>query len=202
MRMLNRPEKTTYRTAQMRMDAVRDFRSQATGVDTPDQREVVNQLARQIQVEPDPLVREAIIETIAEFRTPLADQVLQAGLKDEDTEVRRQCCLALGRRGDPSSVPVLASVINTEQDVDIRLEAVKALGKINSPDAYGALAVAMEDRDPALQYAGVKSMQAISGQQLGGDVSAWLQYARGEPPTPTTESEISVARRLRGLTPF
>lgn len=201
--MLQRPEKTTYRTAQMRIDAVREFQARSTGGDTPDQREIVNQLARQIQVEPDPLVREAIVETIAEFRTPLAAQVLEAGLADDDVEVRRQCCRALGRRGDPTAVAVLARVVSNEQNVDVRLEAVEALGAINSPDAYAALALALEDRDPALQFAGVKSMKAISGKDFGGDVNAWLQYARGEIPTPTgQESEISVAGRLRNLAPF
>lgn len=187
----------------MRIDAVREFQAQSTGGDTPDQREVVNQLARQIQVEPDPLVREAIVETIGEFRTPLASQVLEAGLADEDIEVRRQCCRALGRRGDPTAVPVLARVISNEQSIDVRLEAVDALASINSPDAYAALTVALEDRDPALQFAGVKSMKAISGKDFGGDVSAWLQYARGETPTPTgEEAEISVAGRLRDMVPF
>ncbi len=186
----------------MRMDAVRDFRTQSTGVDTPEQREIVNQLARQIQVEPDPLVREAIVDTIAEFRTPLASQVLEAGLSDADADVRRHCCMALGKRGDPAAVPVLARAINGEQDLQVRIAAVEALGSIHSPDAYTALAVAMEDRDPALQYAGVESMREISGKDLGNDVSAWLQYARGETPTASSEEEVSIARRLRGLTPF
>jgi hypothetical protein len=202
MRMFQTPEKTTYRTAQMRMDAVRDFRSKATGVDTPEQREIVNQLARQIQVEPDPLVREAIVDTIAEFRTPLAAQVLEAGLADDDLGVRRHSCQALGRRGDPAAVPVLARVLNDEKDIDVRLAAVKALGDINSPDAYTALAVAMEDRDPAMQYAGVQSMKAISGKDFGGNVSTWVQYAKGQAPQPTEGAETSVARRLRDLAPF
>jgi HEAT repeat protein len=201
LRMLQRPERTTYRTAEMRMDAVRDMRSKATGADSPDQREIANQLARQIQVEPDPLVRVTIVDTLSEFKTPLASQVLEAGLSDEDMQVRRHCCLALGRRKDPAAVPVLAKTINTEQKLEVRVAAVNALGEINSPDAYAALAVAMEDRDPAMQFAGVNSMKAISGKDLGGDVSAWLQFARGENPNPT-EREISVAERIGGLNPF
>lgn len=202
MRMFQTQEKTTYRTAQMRIDAVRDFRSKSTGVDTPEQREIVNQLARQIQVEPDPLVREAIVDTLAVFRTPLASQVLEAGLADEDAGVRLHCCQALGRTGDPAAVPKLARVINSEENIDVRVAAVQALGAINSPDAYTALAVAMEDRDPAMQFAAVNSMKAISGKDLGGDVSVWLQYARGENPAPARDAEVSVARRLRNMTPF
>lgn len=202
MRMFQAKERTTYRTAQMRMDAVRDFRSQSTGVDSPEQREIVNNLARQIQVEPDPLVREAIVDTIAEFRTPLAAQVLEAGLSDNDTNVRRHCCQAIGRRGDPATVPVLARVLRNEESIQVRLAAVDALGAINSPDAYTALVTAMEDRDPALQYAGVRSMKAISGKDFNGDVALWLQYAKGENPQPPEGGGISVARRLRDMAPF
>ncbi|MGI9455776.1 MAG: HEAT repeat domain-containing protein [Aeoliella sp.] len=195
-------EKSTYRTATMRIDAIREFAARSTKVDTPEQREITNQLARQIQVEPDPLVREAIVASIAEFRTPLAMQVLEAGMQDSDVGVRGACCLALGRRGDASGVPLLARVIESESDVDVRLSAVDALGSIDSPESVAALAIALEDSNPAMQFAGVRSMQAISDREYGGDVASWLQYAKGNEPTPTDGAEISVAGRLRQLSPF
>ncbi|QDU54355.1 HEAT repeat domain-containing protein [Aeoliella mucimassa] len=202
MQAFQRSEKTTFHTASMRVDAVRAYRSKATGGDTPDQQQIVTQLAQQIQVEPDPLVRVAIIDTLAAFRTPQAATVIELGLGDEDVDVRRHCCRALGERGDPAGVPVLARVINSEPDLNVRVAAVDALGEINSPDAYTALAVAMEDRDPALQYAGVKSMKSISGQDFGGRVESYLQYARGQTPTNTESDEISVAGRVRDMMPF
>ena len=38
--------------------------------------------------------------TIAEFRTPMAQQVLEAGLNDDDAAVRIACCRAFGRRAE------------------------------------------------------------------------------------------------------
>lgn len=195
-------EKSTFRTADMRMDALRDFAAQSTGVDTPEQQELTNQLARQIQVEPDPLVREAIIDSIAAFRTPLAAQVLEAGLKDDDRGVRKHCCDAFGKRGDVAGVPVLAKAIKTEQDFDVRMAAVHALGAINSPDAVTALVTALEDRDPAMQFAGVQAMKKVSGKNYGDHVDLWLQYAKGGTPEVPTADEVSVAQRLRSLRPF
>jgi HEAT repeat protein len=184
----------------MRVDAVRQFAMRSTGVDSPEQREITDQLARQIQVEPDPLVREAVVATIAEFRTPMAQQVLEAGLADQNENVRVACCQALGRRGESVSVATLANVLRTEQDIDVRLAAAEALGKIKSPEAIQALVVALDDRDPALQYVGVQAMKSITGQDYGPDVQAWRTVATGgSPPSPQTPS---LAERLRSAAPF
>ena len=188
-------ELTTYHTPAMRVDAIQQFAMRSTGVDSPEQREITDQLARQIQVEPDPLVRLAVIGAVAEFQTPMAQQVLESGLADEDKAVRVACCRALGRRGEAASVPKLAGALRSDQDVDVRLAAADALGKIMSPEAIQALVVALDDRDPALQYVGVQSMKSITGKDYGPDVQAWRQIATGEnPPGPAAPT---VAERLR-----
>jgi hypothetical protein len=192
-------ELTTYNTPAMRVDAVRDFAMRSTGVDSPEQRQITDQLARQIQVEPDSLVRQAIVQSIAEFRTPMAQQVLEAGLADENPAVRVECCRALGRRAETASVTRLATALRGDKNQDVRLAAVAALGKINSPEAIKALAVALDDRDPAMQYAGVQSLKSITGKDYGPDVEAWRQVAAGAPPAAPAPS---IADRMRMLSPF
>ena len=86
-----------------------------------------------------------------------------------------------------------------DKDVDVRLAAADALGKIKSPEAVKALAVALDDRDPALQYAGVQSLKTITGRDLGPDVQAWKQVAAGENPPMATPT---VAERLKKASPF
>lgn len=193
-------ENTTYHVPSLRMEAVDQFAAKSTGVDSPEQRKLTDQLARQMQIEPDPLVREAVIESIAEFRTPMASEVLQAGLKDESRAVRIASCRALGARGEPSTVAALAAALRDDEEIDVRLAAAEALGGIKSPEAVQALIVALDDRDPALQYVGVESMKAISGKNFGGDVRLWRAYAAGEnpaePPAP------SIAERIRAASPF
>jgi HEAT repeat protein len=106
----------------------------------------------------------------------------------------------LGRRGEAASVPALAGALRSEKDVDVRLAAAEALGNIKSPEAIQALVVALDDRDPALQYVGVQSMKSITGEDYGPDVQAWRAVAAGgTPPSPQTPS---IAERLRRASPF
>jgi hypothetical protein len=193
-------ELTTYHTPSMRVDALEQYAMRSTGTDTPEQRAITDQLARQIQVEPDPLVRQAVVKAIAEFRTPMAQQVLEAGLQDEHTMVRVACCKALGRRADSESVQSLASTLRNDEDIDVRLAATEALGEIKSPESIQALATALDDRDPAMQYVGVQSMKSITGQDYGPDVQSWRQVAAGQSPPPVPAP--SVAERLRSISPF
>jgi HEAT repeat protein len=194
-------ERTNYPTPAMRTDAIREFAARSNGLDSPEQQEITAQLARQIQIEPDPLVRGAIIDTLTAFNTPLASQVMVAGLQDTDPIVRRKCCHGLGERGDTAAIEPLAQALRVDDAMDVRVAATKALGRIRSPDALKALTTALEDRDPALQFAAVQSVKELSGQDFGGDVRTYLQYAQSESPTiaqPTT----SVAERIRSMTPF
>src|SRR5262245_281575 len=84
-------EKTSFHTPKMRIDTVQQFAAKSDGTDSPSQRELTDQLARQIQIEPDPLVRESILRAAAGFKTPLAQQMLEAGLGDENQSVRITC---------------------------------------------------------------------------------------------------------------
>jgi HEAT repeat protein len=193
-------ELTTYRTPAMRVDAIHAYVMRSTRVDSPEQRQITDQLARQIQVEPDPLVRQAVVQAIAAYRTPMAQQVLEAGMGDSDAAVRVACCRALGHRAEAASVPILAQAVRSDRDIDVKLAATEALGKIKSPESVKALAAALDDRDPAMQYAGVQSMKSVTGKNYGPDVQVWRQFAAGGTPPP--EPTPSMAERLRRMTPF
>jgi hypothetical protein len=198
--MFPEKERTAYRTPMMRMDAISDFAARSNGTDSADQREMSDQLARQIQVEPDPLVREAIINAVAEFRTPMAHQVLVAGLQDGDSSVRIASCRKLGEREEPESVANLAAILEQDSEIDVRLAAAESLGKIKSPEAVQALGLALNDRDPALQYVGATSLHTITGRNYGGDIATWRQFVAGEDPQPAPAP--SVADRMRRNLPF
>jgi HEAT repeats len=191
---------TSFHTPSIRIDTVKQFATRADGTDSTEQREYTDQLARQIQIEPDSLVRVAIIRATSEFHTPLAYQIVEAGLHDESQQVRIACCQSLGRRAEPRAVPSLSEIVREDEDKDVRLAAVEALGEIKDPSAVAALSVALNDRDPALQFVGVQSMKSITGKNYGGDVDAWRQVASGksppEPPAP------SIAERIRSVTRF
>ena len=193
-------ERTSILTPGMRVAAIQEMAARADEVDSAEQTRLTEQLASQIRTEPDPLVRKAIQETIGGYSTPLARDVLVAGLSDEDLDVRLACCQKLGQRAEPTSVQVLRGVIENETELDVRLAAVDALGEISTNDSIAVLAIALKDRDPAMQFAGVQSLRKISGQDFGNDVNAWQAYAAGEQPQ--IAPKASVAQRIKEYSPF
>jgi HEAT repeats len=194
-------ERTSIITPAMRISAIREAGARARDVDATEQAKSVDELVAQIRTERDPIVRRAIQEAIAEHPTQLAREVLIAGLNDDDLDVRLACCNKLGSRGEPEAVPALRGVLEGNEKLDVKLAAADALGKINTPESIAALSLAVKDRDPALQYAGVESLKLLSGQDLGNDVKAWQQFAeQGQPPA--SQPEVSVADKLLNTSRF
>jgi HEAT repeat protein len=170
-------ERTSVITPAMRMASIREFGPRGRDADAAEQNRICEQLAQQIRTEPDPIVRKAIQETIGEFKTPLANAVVLAGLNDDDRDVRVTCCRMLGERADPSTIEPLSKLVATDTDIDVRLAAVDALGQMKTPGTIPGLATALKDRDPAMQFAGVEAMKNVTGEKLGNDVEAWRQFA-------------------------
>jgi HEAT repeat protein len=189
-------ERTSIITPAMRAASIREIGLRADDATEAEQLAMCEELAQQIRTEPDPLVRRAIQESIAEFQTPLASAVLVAGLNDEDRDVRTVCCRMLGKRQDPAGVAPLSRIVGAEADAEVRMAAIDALGKYKSREAVVGLAAAVKDRDPAMQYAGVQAMKNASGEKLGNDVAAWRTYAEQLAPAPSPSGrEINVAQQ-------
>ncbi|QDU91769.1 HEAT repeat protein [Pirellulimonas nuda] len=200
-RLFPRPEITSYETPKKRIAEVEGLAARATGKDTPEQQELVAQLARRIQTEPDPLVRRSIVKAVGGFQTPLANQVLIAGSSDADAGVRSACCQGLAGRTSPEAVARLGELVRADENFDVRVAAVRALGESGGSDAPKALLAALEDRDPAMQLVAMESMRSATGRDLGQDVNAYVALARGETPQPPAR-ESAVARTLKEWSPF
>ncbi len=165
-------------------------------------QQMLTSLAEGLQTESDPLVRETIIESVAQFDSPLVKQILLAGLDDESSLVRVRCCQVLGQGGDPSVIGNLIQALKKEEDIDVRQAAADALGKFKNPAAMRGLIAAIDDRDPALQYTGIQALKSITGRDAGGDISAWRQIAMGEVPTISPQPTTSIAERINNLNPL
>jgi HEAT repeat protein len=193
-------ERTSIITPAMRIAAIREAGARARDADATEQTRSVDELVAQIRTERDPLVRRAIQESMAEYQTPLARDVLIAGLNDDDLDVQLTCCRKLGTRAEPASVAALRGVLETAAELDLKLAATDALGKINTPESIAALSLAVKDRDPALQYAGVEALKNLSGQDLGNDVKAWQQFT--EQGQSVVQPKASLADKVRQYSPF
>lgn len=184
----------TFRT---KLDELAELRDGADALSPAEQTRLATQMSRVIASDPSPLYRVQLVRTLAEFETPVAAEGLKTALKDDDANVRVAACEAWSRRGGEQAVQVLAGVVGSDTDLDVRLAATRELAKFPQQSAVTALGLALNDSDPALQYRAVQSLKAVTGQELGDDVPAWREYiASGRT---ITRDEPSVAERLRNL---
>ncbi len=192
-------ERTSIITPRMRMATVSEIGARASKADSAEQQQICENLARQIQTEPDPLVRQEIQNTVAEFSAPLAEKMLIAGLSDEDVDVRLTCCFRLGERASVTTIGPLQQAVQSDSELDVRLAAIDALANIPGQATVPALGAALDDRDPAIQYAAVQALKSASGKDLGNDVAAWQEYVASGA---SVQPEVSVAERIQQASPF
>lgn len=192
-------ERTTFVTPAMRTETIRQYAEKATGEDTPEQQALVAELVAELPKESDPLIRQALLETLAKFKTPTVGRSLLAGLSDESEHVREASCRLLATHPTPGAIEALAPLIQSDESFDVRIAAARAIGP-NGADRTQLLRL-LEDRNPAMQLVGVEAMRNATGQDFGGDVAAYVALARGETPAPR-EERTEVAGRLPSWIPF
>lgn len=178
-----------------RMRAIRQLGERAARQDPIEQNRLAGQLAEMYAQEPDPLIRGQIIQSAGYLAGPNTLVLLRSGLKDRDADVRVLACESLGRLGGPEAAAALAEALGSDTDPDVRLAAVKALGQTSEPSAIPLLGMALDERDPAMQYQAVASLRKIAPVDYGNDVERWRSYVRGEPVPP--EPPLALVERIR-----
>ncbi len=184
------------KTADQRIAELKALAQKVSEKSSAEQQRISEKLARQIEKEQDPLVRQEIVTTLAVYPTPLAAKVLQAALSDPDNDVRVASCKAWGTHGGHEAVEPLTSTLNGDSNIDVKMAAARALGKIKDPAAMSPLADALADANPALQHRAIESMKTISGRDFGADVNAWRQFAKTGQATGTQLAAKSWWRRF------
>ena len=95
----------------------------------------------------------------------------------EGDEARRLAAAALGRLGDPSAVPALASVL-WDEDGSLRARAIEALGEIRHRDGIGPLVPLLGDTREAgsrpIQDRAAEALRRLGGGGLADTVLAAL----------------------------
>lgn len=147
--------------------------------------------------EPVLLIRLDAVETLGLIPGPRASEALRAMLSDPDEQVRLAAANAFESRSAGETIPAMRGVLESENDVDIRLAATRILGRFkNDRAAIDALRVALQDREPALQFRAMESLQKTTGRDYGFDARKWQAYLDGQLPD---EPGTSVADKLRQM---
>lgn len=184
------------RNPTLELERLEELAEDAEKKDTTEQEAISQQLAQQLAAESDPVLRIALVNTLAAYPTSTASVMLKQGLRDTNKNVRVRCCEVLGERRDPECGRLLSEVIATDTDIDVRLAATRALGELEDDSAVNGLALALDDPDPAMRRRAITSLQSVTGREYGGDITAWRQYVQGNEPQVDTPS---LAERFREI---
>jgi HEAT repeat protein len=179
-------------TPRDKIEQLRELATHAHEMSPELQERASNELAQGIAHEQDAILRAQILRTLANFRTAKAGTILVAGLHDHERDVRIAACESLGKYGGPTAAPNLSRALAEDSDLDVRLAAARGLGQTKDASAVSSLGEALEDQDPAMQHRAIASLKLVSGQDYGGDVEAWRQYAKTGQPQP----QPSLAQRI------
>lgn len=169
-------------TPKERITQLRALAKSAGELALPEQEAASLSLAEQLADEQNSIIRCEILRTLGRFRTPTADAMVRAGLEDKDLDVKTSVCNILGERGDPASVQLLADTLTQVTNLDVRLAAARALGRVKDQAAVQPLGMALDDPDPALQRRAVESLRQVTGRDFGHDVVAWRTFVQGGEP--------------------
>lgn len=164
-------------TADQRIKELRDQAREAREETPAGQAAFTKELVATMLAEHDPRVRARMLGIAAEFDDDAARAICVGGLDDPDPMVRTAACDAWVEIGGPESIRHLAHRYRSDDDIDVRLYALRALGDLGDDEAVPVLAEALEAADPAVQYRAVASLKEVTGEDFGNDVNVWREWA-------------------------
>jgi hypothetical protein len=185
------------------------------GGNQKDQDAYVQILTAAATTDKEPLCRVAAITSLAHYNDPRATQALiQADQKAErdypremSTRIRQQALNALGDNRSPEGCQWLIGVARAGakeegaseklQTLDVRLTAIRSLGKYKQPEANDVLLHLLKtERDVAVRECAHESLEVATGKKLPADAQAWEGAVHGAPSDVAT---IRPGGRLRDL---
>ncbi|MCX6841388.1 MAG: HEAT repeat domain-containing protein, partial [candidate division WOR-3 bacterium] len=155
--------------------------------------------------DPDPDVKIAAIQALAEAKDTVSVPSIVGLLQDSVPEVRKEAAKGLGKIGDERACQPLADFYDKEkiedvQDVGIRAllrlgaysvrplidllrsirstvraGAARALGKLRAPDAVDPLIWLLRDRDPDVRMAAIIALRQIGDERGMNAIAAAVQ---------------------------
>jgi HEAT repeat protein len=92
----------------------------------------------------DERVRRAATNALMHIGTESARQAVRAAVRDDAPQVRMQAAFAIAANRDPKTATTLITAIDTEQDSDVQLAMLLALGRVGTAEAVERLIRAAE----------------------------------------------------------
>ena len=125
----------------------------------------------------DDTVRAAAIRGLGYHGNVDDAPLIVSKLSHESVFVRWEAATALQKIHNPDAVNPLIKVARQDDDSDVRMAAVTALGQYALPVVYDALIGSLNDRDYGVSQSALRSLHTLTGQDLGMDSRRWLQWS-------------------------
>jgi hypothetical protein len=161
--------------------------------------DAVPELSKQVK-HPDERVRKSVAEALGKIGTSATAEPLRHLLADPSNAVRLQSVAYLGGRGARSLTPAIGDLLKRESNTEIQYEALRALGRIGTPDAILLLRDASSAGGKLLGRKPVQfRLNAVRALSMIGPAAqdALLPLSRDESP----EVRAAAAEALAGFRP-
>lgn len=92
----------------------------------------------------DPRVRRAVVRALGRFDSPFSVDAIARALEDPVVEVRLEAVAALAARKGAKVGDIIGRAIDLEEDIEVQVGMLGALGRVGTPDAVAKLSKAAE----------------------------------------------------------
>ena len=136
-------------------------------------------LYRLVSQYPDDTVQTTGIRALGRHGTPDDVPLIVIKLKRGADYVRWEAARSLQRIHNPVAInPLIATTKRVDEQVDVRLAAIGALGQYPKSEVFDALVGALNDRHFAVRHSAQKSLKILTGQRFGPDTGTWLSWRK------------------------
>ncbi len=124
----------------------------------------------------DPVIRLAVLESLADMSHPAHSSVLAAALDDPVLQIRMAALEALAIRDDDSAWAYIEPYL-FDENADVRVAAIEALAELESEQAIHSLVGLLYDQDSLVRHHAVNALGEIGGES----VNQYLEQLRYDP---------------------
>ena len=140
--------------------------------------DVLRVLVKRLEYAHEPVASRAMIcRTLGELRLPEARDAVLKAVDDHEPMIRIEACRALGKVGRPEDATVLSRIMAVDNLLDAKVAAIDGLAalKPKDPRILQVLVQGMDNDLPAIRFASLQALRAISGKDLGVDPKPWRE---------------------------
>jgi hypothetical protein len=136
--------------------------------------------------DPSSSVRALAVHNLGRLNDPKVWPVLAQAMDDADDRVRFEAAWGLSQNTltrSPENAEALNAVqkallrgLASDRNVDVRLNAARALGQLQDSTVLMALIAALKDTDFAIKYESEQSLIRLTGRTFHGNAGKWLTW--------------------------